>query len=74
MNALEKKIAMEQKLDLIIEKLEKVEEQTTLTNGRVTKLEKWQALLKGVWLAVGVIALVGSFICGVVFSILTYLK
>jgi len=42
---------VEVKLDQLMEVQLATKEQTVKTNGRVTKLELWQMLLKGAWMA-----------------------
>ena len=74
MNAKELEILVEEKFKTIDEKLDGILEQTTLTNGRVSVLEKWRNVLTGVWIAIGVMAAIISFIAGMVFTYMEVIK
>lgn len=56
------------------ETLTQILEQTSLTNGRVTKLEKWQSKLSGAWSTILIIAGASATICGVVIGVLEVVK
>jgi hypothetical protein len=63
MENLQEKIAVHERLAVIETKLDKVLEQVTITNGRVSKLEIWKANITG---KVAGIALVVSAISAVI--------
>jgi hypothetical protein len=64
-------INIHERLAVIETKLDRVLEQTTITNGRVTVLEMWKAKLTGK--AIGISAAVG-FIVSVVTWLITLIK
>lgn len=62
----ERQIAMDEKLDRVMEAQE-------YTNGKVKDLTIWKAKLEGVWFALGVMAGLVVTIAGLVFAVLQLL-
>jgi len=70
MNAKQLEILMDEKFNSIDEKLGRILEQTTKTNGRVNSLWDWRERMKGIWIAIMVIGSLVSFGGGILVTIL----
>jgi hypothetical protein len=64
---------LDERQQRIDEKLEKILEQTTLTNGRVSKLEQWRSKLNGIWFAILTIGGGAATLGGLLIALFTIL-